>query len=96
MKFSWFDLPSSLQETMIATILRLRYQMNTIDICTILYALAELDCTIDGLPSYFIDNILTPILRNLSSMNGNELSNIISSMSALGISWNMLPAEIQW
>ena len=96
MNFLWDDFPKQFQESIILNVVRLQSNMNPIDTGTLLWSLGQLDVKLDVESKYFFNAILAITIMNLDKMKAQELTRTIWGYSGTGISWNMLPYDIQW
>lgn len=94
--FEWSDFPQSLQDSLQMNIARLTPSMNAIDVSILSWSFGAMHVPLQTFPNYVLVAFYKAVLTQMPFMKPEELSRLIWGLSGSGISWDGIPAPIQW
>jgi hypothetical protein len=96
MKMEWHHMEPALQALIMDNISRVEKDMNSVDVCILLWSLGAMGCPLDATPAHFTTTLLRSLDRNLDTIEAEELSKAIWGLSSCCVSWEQLPDTVRW
>lgn len=96
MKYRWDELPRSLRDSFLSTLIRVQNDLTPADVANLLWALSVVDFPLDTSASYITDLVFNAISETMSEMKAAEIARSVWGLSGCGMAWDQLPSTLQW